>query len=292
MPLLLVTASLKAQITGMGTVEPHSSTVLEVSSDNQMGGVLLPRLALSSRLDASTIPNPSIGLLVYNLVDAGSGEDFIEANRIYFWDGTRWVDIADRQLTKRLLLPPVFFAQCEGIETAFDITGTNLTNLNNGTGIVVPFPTNSVLVNNFNNLTLNNNNTFRVNSSGVYELSAFINYNPRVINGYNDESGSTNYNNARTALEFRVQLSKNSGSTWQTIATSRSTWSLLTGSFFRNVVLPPVILKDLEQNDLLRIVIARPNNYGGTHGNSGSIVSINVGEGTFVTRNIRILKIE
>lgn len=284
--------SLFAQKTGVGTKNPNAATAFEVNSASKVGGVLIPRVQLINNADVTTIPNPASGLLVYNLGNSGSGANRVEANRIYFWNGTRWRDLADRQLVRRLLLPPVFFAQCEGTATDVTIVGADLTNLNNGNGFTVPFPTSSVVVNNFDNVTLNTNSTFRINNAGGYEISAFINYIPGLINGYDSESSSADYNSARGSLEFRIQRSTNSGSSWTTVATSRSTWSLLTGSFFRNVTLPPVIIQGLQAGDQLRIVIARPDNYGGQHGSNGNNPAISVGEGTVITRNIRILKVE
>lgn len=289
---LLTMLSLQAQQTGVNTHTPDASAAFEVSSSTRVGGLLLPRVQLLNNVDVTTIPSPAAGVLVYNLGNSGSGNARVEANRVYFWNGTQWVDIADRQLVRRLLLPPVFFAQCEGVTSAVDILGTNLTNLNNGNGFVVPFPTSSVLVNNYDNITLNSNNTFQINIAGSYEISAFINYSPRLNNGYNSANTPTEYQNARGSLEFRVQRSTNGGTSWTTVGTSRETWSLLTGNYFRNVTMPAMIIPNLQPNDLLRLVIARPNNWGGAHGSSGSTPSINVGEGTVVTRNIRILKVE
>lgn len=281
----------KAQLTGIGTKSPNQSTVLDVNSAVKTGGLLLPRLSLLSNQDVTTVPTPAAGLIVYNLNNNGSGNNKVEANRFYFWNGTKWIYLVDRQLVRRLLLPPVFFAQCEGNPSAINITGANLTALNNGTGYVIPFPTSSVIVNNLNNITLNSNNTFSINSAGSYEISAFINYLPNIINGYDIENTYADYNNARTSLEYRIQKSIN-GSTWTTVATTRSTWNLLTGAYFRNVVMPPIIIQNLAAGEFLRLVIARPDNYGGAHGNDGSNTSeISVGEGTVITRNIRILKV-
>jgi hypothetical protein len=281
-----------AQITGIGTKNPESTTSLEVSSNTKVGGVLIPRLQLVNRLDIATIPNPEPGLIIYNLGNNGTGDNRVEANCIYFWDGSRWKDLADRQSVRKLLLPAVFFVQCEGSGTTLTITGSDLTDLNNGTGITVTFPTNAVKVNNFNNITLNSNSTFLVNNAGDYEVSAFINYSPYLINGYDSDNTYNDYINARTSLEFRIQVSTNKGNSWATVATSRSTWSLLTGSYFRNVILPPAIIQSLKKGDLLRLVIARPDNYGGAHGSGGTNPSISIGEGTVITRNIRISKIE
>ncbi|KQT26159.1 hypothetical protein ASG22_05680 [Chryseobacterium sp. Leaf405] len=52
-----------AQI-GIGTNNPDQSSIMELSSSNK--GFLPPRVALTSATDASTIPNPANGLVVFN----------------------------------------------------------------------------------------------------------------------------------------------------------------------------------------------------------------------------------
>ncbi|RTQ49615.1 hypothetical protein EJV47_12420 [Hymenobacter gummosus] len=70
--LALAAASLApAQSVGVGTATPDASAALEVSSSGK--GVLVPRVALSSLTDASTIGSPAPSLLVYNTNAALSG---------------------------------------------------------------------------------------------------------------------------------------------------------------------------------------------------------------------------
>lgn len=62
-------------------------------------GLLLPRVALTSRTDNTTI-TPSLveGLWVYNTATSGSGLDRVTPG-FYFWDATRWVRIYDEGYT-------------------------------------------------------------------------------------------------------------------------------------------------------------------------------------------------
>lgn len=53
-----------------GYTTPASGALLDVKSANK--GFLPPRIALTSSADASTVPTPSTGLLVYNTASAGS----------------------------------------------------------------------------------------------------------------------------------------------------------------------------------------------------------------------------
>lgn len=84
----LVSSKFFAQV-GIGTTTPHDSSVLDISSSNS--GVLVPRVALQSTLDTSTIINPETSLLVYNhqsMADVYPG--------FYFWNGSRWSRINDQ----------------------------------------------------------------------------------------------------------------------------------------------------------------------------------------------------
>ncbi|PXW06317.1 hypothetical protein C8D70_1271, partial [Chryseobacterium sp. CBTAP 102] len=67
---------------GVGTGIPDSSALLDISSSNK--GLLLPRVSLSSTSDASTVPAPAKGLLVYNNNTAMSPQ----GEGIYYNGGT------------------------------------------------------------------------------------------------------------------------------------------------------------------------------------------------------------
>ena len=77
--LLLVAPAVQAQ-TGVGTLSPDASSVLDITSTNR--GLLIPRVALMGVTDAATIPSPATSLLVYNTSAAIAGPGF------YFNSGT------------------------------------------------------------------------------------------------------------------------------------------------------------------------------------------------------------
>jgi hypothetical protein len=81
--LLLVIASSHAQV-GIGTTAPDASSVLDITSANS--GLLIPRIALTSTTDVTTIVSPVTSLLVYN-----SG---FSPNGYYYWNGSIWVQLA------------------------------------------------------------------------------------------------------------------------------------------------------------------------------------------------------
>jgi len=76
----------KAQ-TGIGTITPNASAKLEVYATNK--GFLPPRVTLTSGVDATTIPSPATGLLVYN---TGNNSGLVAG--YYYWNGTTWATIA------------------------------------------------------------------------------------------------------------------------------------------------------------------------------------------------------
>lgn len=69
---------------GINTTDPEPSAALDVHGSN--GGVLFPRLSLTSNFDTTTITAPVEGLVVYNQNDNGC--DLKQG--MYVYDGTYW----------------------------------------------------------------------------------------------------------------------------------------------------------------------------------------------------------
>jgi len=72
--------------TGIGTNTPHNSAKLEVAATDK--GFLPPRVTLTNVTDATTIPSPATGLLVYNNGTVGLQAGY------YYWNGANWATIA------------------------------------------------------------------------------------------------------------------------------------------------------------------------------------------------------
>ena len=61
-----------------------TSSLLSVSSTNK--GILIPRVTLTSRTDRTTVPNPEVGLIVYN-----TGKHSVySVSGILYWNGSEW----------------------------------------------------------------------------------------------------------------------------------------------------------------------------------------------------------
>jgi hypothetical protein len=70
----------------IGTEPVSASALLEVNATNK--GFLLPRVALSSNTDNTSIPNPATGLIAYNTATPGNGTI---TPGLVTWDGTKWL---------------------------------------------------------------------------------------------------------------------------------------------------------------------------------------------------------
>lgn len=80
--VFIVSVTMFAQV-GIGTTDPHISSVLDIQSADS--GVLIPRVGLTSTTTKLPIPNPIESLLVYNTNTAG---DVIPG--FYYWTGAAW----------------------------------------------------------------------------------------------------------------------------------------------------------------------------------------------------------
>jgi len=67
--------------------QANPSAILDISSTSQ--GILIPRVALGSTTDTSTINNPDTSLLVFNTNSSMIGG----VVGFWYWDGTKWVQL-------------------------------------------------------------------------------------------------------------------------------------------------------------------------------------------------------
>lgn len=74
---------------GIGTTNPHQSSVLDIQSDSK--GMLIPRIQLEITTNATPVNNPENGLMVYNTKDTN---DVVPG--FYYWENTKWLKIQDK----------------------------------------------------------------------------------------------------------------------------------------------------------------------------------------------------
>lgn len=102
--LLMLTPTNHTQAQNVGIsangILPHNSAMLDVDVSalpaNNKKGMLIPRVALTSNTDVTTIPSPTTSLVVYNTnasMTNGNGEGF------YYWDASagKWMYMATAQ---------------------------------------------------------------------------------------------------------------------------------------------------------------------------------------------------
>lgn len=93
--LFVISGSVSAQIisqkVGDNPTLISNSAVLEVESTNK--GVLIPRIALTSATDSSTINSPATSLFIYNTATAGTSPNNVTPG-FYYWGGVSWIRMA------------------------------------------------------------------------------------------------------------------------------------------------------------------------------------------------------
>ena len=255
---------------GIDTTTPDPSALLEISStalpnngsSTAKKGFLPPRVALTSTTDAVTIKTPAVGLLVFNTANAGVFPNEVTANQYYYWVGDRWERLVYRSTVEEAVKPRVFYIESSVGQffTPSQINGLppDGTPSNN----LVTFE--SAILNTNNFITFNPaNSTFRATVSGIYEVSAFVNYNPMA-------NGRLGYVNDRAFLNLKIQISTNNGTTWTDAMGSRTAWGEGASSTLQTALLLGTPIH-LNQNNMIRVVIANPFGPGASndHGYNG-----------------------
>lgn len=280
--LLMLICGLNFAQVGINTEFPHPSALLEVSADAPPGsstltkkGLLTPQVSLSGTTDNTTIPNPALGLMVYNLSDAGIFPNEVNRNNFYFWNGTSWVRLMFTDEVMEAVKPRIFYAQ-ESSSQFFTASQMNSFNTPPAENLV----TFATTVINTNNIVSLNSATsiFTINETGVYEISAFVNYDPmaKVL--------ITPNHNKRAFLNMKIQ--KLSNGNWVDVIGSRTAWGV-DGSQLKTALImgTPV---NFAKGDQIRLVIANPFSTDGAfndHCASGDCFI-----GTDVANNIPVSK--
>lgn len=257
-----------AQSVGILTATPDKSAALDVDVNalpaNNKKGLLFPHVKLTGKKDRTTVLNPATGLVVYNTVDSGSGEDAVEREMLYFWDGQKWLDMTNMDIVIRELFPQMFFV----LENDAQVIGASSPST---TPVLVTFSSNPTL-NTGNNIHLDKmSSQFLVLNTGRYEISGLVGYNPDL-----GLERTTN-------LEFIIQISRDRGNGWKNIARTVSMWGKNTTRNSRHLIISPMVVS-LSKGDRLRAVVMK------TQGeNPGVKAQLNPAGGV---SNSKILKIQ
>ncbi|MDR1631299.1 MAG: hypothetical protein LBR97_00155 [Dysgonamonadaceae bacterium] len=107
--MVLGTVNVNAQVRIGGDIPPNASAVLDLNPDNvsdASGGLLLPRVSLTTVDDPDPFLSHERGLVVYNLT---TGNDLKEG--IYYNDGLRWHPVLSSEPVGGLDFPIIFLRQ-------------------------------------------------------------------------------------------------------------------------------------------------------------------------------------
>ncbi|EEN82663.1 hypothetical protein POREN0001_0395 [Porphyromonas endodontalis ATCC 35406] len=287
-----------AQSVGVFTKTPDASAALDVDVSalpaNGKKGMLLPRVQLTGKNDQTTIPSPAVGLVVYNLQDRGTGDNQVEHDMFYFWDGEKWLDMTNIDIVIRELLPQVFFIlQGDAQNVA---SKKNHPSLYYDEEVPLTYSEKSVddegneidhiTLNTGNNVRLNDaEDTFEILNPGDYEISGIIGYNPNI----------SNLLNASTNLEFIIQRrSSQTGGPWRNIARCVSAWGNNTVLNSRHMVISPMVVR-FEKGDKIRAVVKRTMGHKPGDNRGGKdpdwIANINPAGGSNTSKVIKIQKL-
>lgn len=277
-----------AQSVGVFTKTPDASAALDVDVStlpaNGKKGILLPRVQLTGKTDRTTIPNPAVGLVVYNLEDRGTGNDQVERDMFYFWDGAKWLDMTNIDIVIRELLPQVFFILQGDTQ---NVASKKTNSLYNGHEVQLTYSQENITLNTGNNVRLNDaEDTFEILNSGDYEISGIVGYNPNIWKNVNQLNTCTN-------LEFIIQRKSSHSSSWMNIARCVSAWGNNTVLNSRHMVISPMVVK-FEKGDKIRAVVkqTKGDKPGSDHGTAPEwVANINPAGGANTSKVIKIQKL-
>lgn len=78
---------------GIGTVDPNPNAILDVSTDQKPGGLLIPRVSLNNAIALYPSGGQHVeGMIVYNTNTGGSGFNIVTPG-FYYNNGDRWVRV-------------------------------------------------------------------------------------------------------------------------------------------------------------------------------------------------------
>ncbi|AZA85917.1 hypothetical protein EG349_03490 [Chryseobacterium shandongense] len=181
---------------GIGTVTPAGSSILDITSGNK--GVLMPRITLLSTTDATTIPSPADGLLIWN-----NGLGGVSPSGFYFWSNSKWNQIA----TVSTVLPSSGNWSTSGNNAGN--YGGNATNLSFGTSTYddLIFKVNAA---NVGKLSVDGSLSFGNLASSKYQATA-IGYNAIADNNESVAVGKNAFSGGyrSLALGFAAKTSNN-----------------------------------------------------------------------------------
>lgn len=259
---------------GIGTTNPNPSALLDidVSTITPKRGFLFPRINLMSNTDISTIPTPATGLMVYNKIASGSGNNLIKANSLAVWNTNVWESISNL-LEITTLKTPIEYALSSKVQQNFSVV--ELQNINLSQPVIVSWQASDIYVGNSNDVLLTGS-SIKFLTDSYYQLSGAINFKANV-----------NVPGNPTQVTMTLQSSTN-GVIWNNIF-SNTTPIEINAADKTQTILFPNFIHHFSPNELLRIIIYKPTSANSYAANSGIVVNV---PGTDITKSFRIIRIQ
>lgn len=256
---------------GVGTRTPYSSALdLDVSNlpNGQKKGFLLPKVALMGKRDAHTIANPKRAMMVYNMQDAGSGEEKVYKNLVYVWTGQEWVPFSNLPEIRKLKRP-IHFVLASKRKISIDVAKFN------SQGMTLRWEANEVYLKNVKDV--------KVPAGVPFEEIEIL------TEAYYEFTGSFNFkSNANGATSVITLLQKKTGhGGWVTIASSSLPFDRGTQTWSQTLVFP-VVTHKLKQGDKLRVVLKKGE---GQNQKPGAMIAYDPSEAEDITMNIRLTRL-
>jgi len=257
---------------GVGTRTPYSSALdLDVSNlpNGQKKGFLLPKVALMGKRDAHTIANPKRAMMVYNMQDAGSGEEKVYKNLVYVWTGQEWVPFSNLPEIRKLKRP-IHFVLASKRKISIDVAS-----FNSSQGMTLKW--------NANEVYLKNEKDVRVSAGASFEEIEIL------TEAYYEFTGSFNFkSNASSATSVVTLLQKKTGhGGWATIASSSLPFDRGTQTWSQTLVFP-VVTHKFKGGDKIRIVLKKGD---GADQRSGAKIAYDPENSEDITMNIRLTRL-
>ena len=256
---------------GVGTRTPYSSALdLDVSNlpNGQKKGFLLPKVALTGKKDTHTISNPKRAMMVYNMQDAGSGEEKVYKNLVYVWTGQEWVPFSNLPEIRKLKRP-IHFVLASKRKISIDIAKFN------SQGMTLKWNAGEVYLKNVKDVKVPVGASFE-----EFEI---------LTEAYYEFTGSFNFkSNANGATSGITLLQKKTGhGGWVTIASSSLPFDRGTQTWSQTLVFP-VVTHKLKQGDKLRVVLKKGE---GENQKPGAMIAYDPSEAEDITMNIRLTRL-
>lgn len=257
---------------GIGTTNPNPSSIvdMDVSTQTTKKGFLPPLVSLTDNADITTISNPTNGMTAYNLNDGGSGLNFINGNRISYWDTNKWQSLTSLGEI-RSLRQSIDYINSTDDQQNFTTDGV-LSNFNNGELVIVEWSNADIVIPNTNDISLENN-VFTIKTPSAYQLSGSIIVKP-IINSTEN-----------TQIIMVIQTSTD-GSNWTNIFGLSTPVERLIANKAQTLAIPQ-ILHRFAANTQMRIALYKPQGATDVQANSGIIVN-NTGDSS---KSIRLTRI-